>query len=242
MDHSHRLAGVIGALLVLPARPLISQTCAGSPSFSETRFRAAASFASYAYATALGASFSTGGKLYATFSGGTSYDREQDARTYDLSLTGGADITDNSARIYFCPLALLSISLGPYDYLLSQTDYRYIDVAVGVGVAVPIRSSRFSMIPGMGGRVARIRVSRIPSEAERQQGVPQWTQSDTYWHFSAGLGFVFKQTLTIKPEFTLVTGLVPPGEPNTFAAPFGRDENDLSVGVTVAFNFGRRSR
>lgn len=238
-----KIVGRLVALVLLSAGQLAAQVCAGSPSLRDSRFRAAASIASYAYATALGVSFTTGKQFYGTLGGGTTYDTEQDARTYDLSITGAADVTDSTGRIYFCPLAAISLSLGPYEYLLSQTDYRYVDVALGAGVAVvAVRSTRFTAIPSLGLRIARITVSQIPSEAARQAGQPGWTQGDTYKLWTAGVGLVFGQSVTVRPEFTMTTGLIPATEANWFAAPFGRDENDVSIGLSLAITFGRRSR
>jgi hypothetical protein len=224
-------------------KPLIAQVCAGYPSLTETRFRATGSLASYAYATAWGASFTAGKTFYATFGVGTSYDREQDARTYDFSLSGGADIADRTRRLYLCPLVTVALALGPYDYLLSQTDYRYVDAALGLGfAAVAIRSTRVAVIPSVGVRLARITVSQIPSDAQRQAGVPGWTQGDSYFLFTAGLGVILGRVVTVRPELTLTTGLVPVSEPNAFAAPFGRDENDVGIGISFGINFGRRNR
>jgi hypothetical protein len=54
----------LALLAVLAPASLRAQVCAGFPSLRDTRFRVAASAASYTYATALGVSLTAGKKVF----------------------------------------------------------------------------------------------------------------------------------------------------------------------------------
>jgi len=215
--------------------------CAGFPSLRDTRFRVAASAASYTYATALGVSLTAGRKVFGTLGAGVTHDGELHASTYDLSLEGGADIAFGpERRVFLCPVAALSVSLGPHDFLLQPEDYRYVSGTLGLGLAaVAVRGHRLTVLPAGGLRAVRLRATRTYTSPEETIG---WTESDTYLLFTLGVGLVFNEVLTIRPGVTVPFDFVPPGAPYPFAVPFGREEREVSLGISVGINFGRRTR
>jgi hypothetical protein len=227
----------------LPVAGLRAQVCAGFPSLRGTRYRVAASAANYTYATALRASFTTGKTVFGTLGAGWTRDAELDASAFSISLQAGADIADRSGRVFLCPVADVSVSLGPYNFALERYDYRYVDRSIGLGLAaVAVRSPRFSLLLTGALRAARVTVTAWPTGWQRASGSVAWTQGDDYWLASFGAGFVFGEKVTIRPEVTVPFGLAPPDAPNSFAVPFGRENREVSLGISVGINFGARTR
>jgi hypothetical protein len=214
--------------------------CAGFSSLRDAHVRVAAGAASYTYATALGVSVTAGRSIYATIGAGRTRDAELDASTYPLSLELGADISGGPRRVFVCPVAGVAVSLGPYNYLLSQQNYRYVDRFVGLGLAAVAVQTRGLMILLSG----QLRAARITAtywytgdQAATSSG---WSASDDYWLASLGVGIVLGGRVTIRPGVTIPFGLVPPGAPTWFAVPFGREKNEVSLGIAVGFSFGGR--
>jgi hypothetical protein len=231
----------LALLGVLQPASLRAQVCAGFPSLANSRYRVAASAASYTYATALGASLTAGRKVFGTLGAGVTHDGELHASTYDLSLEGGADIAIGAGRrVFLCPVAALSVSLGPYDFLLRPEDYRYASGTLGLGLAaVAVRGRRLTVLPAGGLRAVRLTATRTFTSPEETIG---WTESDTYLLFTLGVGLVFNEVLTIRPGVTVPFGFVALGAPYPLAVPFAREEGEISLGISVGVNFGRRTR
>jgi hypothetical protein len=231
----------IALLAVLAPASLRAQVCAGFPSLRDTRFRVAASAASYTYATALGVSLTAGKKVFGTLGAGVTRDGELHATTYDFGLEGGTDIAIGAERrLFLCPVAALSVSLGPYDFLLRPEDHRSVSGAVGLGLAgVAVRTHRLTVLPAGGLRAVRLRATRTYTSPEETIG---WTESDTYVLFSLGVGLVVNEALTIRPGVTLPFRLAGRGNEYAAAVPFGREEREVSLGISVGINFGRRTR
>lgn len=134
-----------------------------------------------------------------------------------------------SAVCSLCPLGALSVSLGPNDPLLSAVSRRT-EVSLGLGVAaVTIRSHRLSV-----NLAGSLRVNRLTAKAGNRSA------SDTYWLTTAGVGFVINGSLTIRPNMSVPFGFVPPGAATYFAVPFGREDGEVSLGISVGINLGRR--
>ena len=47
--------------------------------------------------------------------------------------------------------------------------------------------------------------------------------------------------VTIRPGVTIPFGFIPPERPEDYAVPFGRENGELSFGIEVGVNFGRRT-
>lgn len=222
---------------------LPAQVCAGFPSLRDSHFRLAVSVASHTYATAFRTAFTTGRSVYGTLGIGRTRDVELDASTFDIDLEAGADLSFGERRVALCPLAALKVSLGPYDFLLSQTDFLYMEGRLGLGAAAVIRlSPRLTVLPTGGFRAARLTLTERPSPGQLAGNVPRRSRSDLYWLLSFGMGFVFDDVLTIRPGVTVPFGLPGAGAPNRFVVPFGVEERELSLDVSVGYSFGNHSR
>lgn len=230
---------VVVALTVLAlvrAAPLSAQVCSGFAALDDTRFRVAAGAASHTYANALGVSLTAGGTVFGTASAGRLYDEGFDASAFDVGLEAGADIPAREGRVYACPLAALSVSFGPREFLLfPDHGYRRVSGALGVGLAaIAIRHRGLAVHPAGGVRLVRLSARESYRDGT---GVAYRRENDTYWLLNAGVGLVFNDVLTIRPGVTVPFDLA-----RTYAVPFGREENELSLGIEVGINFGRRAR
>ena len=233
----------IALLAALVPDPLPAQACTAFPSLRDRPVRIAGSAVTHRYATALGFSVAAGKDVFATLAAGRTRDGELDATTLDIGLEGGADIPLGSARRdYFCPLAALSLALGPNEFLLADENRRSIEAALGLGLAwIPVKARRLAVILAGGFRVARITVTHIPGAASRAYTESR-SRSDVYWLFSLGAGFVLGDVLTIRPGVTVPFGLAERALSDLDVTPFGREEQELSLGLAVGVSFGRRAR
>jgi hypothetical protein len=225
------------------ARGLPAQVCAGFPSLRQARFRVAGAAAAYRYARVVGASFTTGRDTYATLAVGRTRDDELDANTYDFRLTVGADVSVAGARrLNVCPGIEVSESLGPYDFLLQEGDWRSREAALRLGLAASaLRLGPLMVIPHGSVRLTRLTVTRYPSPGERQSFVMTLRNTDLYWLLSGGVGLALHDAVTVRPGFTIPLGLMPPEAGGSYAVPFGRAEGEVSFDVSVGIGFGRRS-
>jgi len=235
------LPGLLGLLLPGVTR---AQLCTGFPSLRETRFRAAASAASYSFADALGASFAVGGRAFVVLGAGRTRDAELDASTVDLTIAAGADVwIDAGHRVLLCPMAGAKLSLGPNDFLLSGRNFDYSEPQLGLGLtAVAARTRRLTVLPAIGVRAARLTLTKkrpdaTSPEQRRRSG------TDVYWLFSLALGLTLDEVWTIRPGVTVPFGLVDPSSPDRehrFVIPFGRREGELSLDIAIGFSLRRR--
>lgn len=226
-------------LLVLAlclAAPLPAQVCAGFAALDQTRFRAAASTASYTYASAVGASLTAGGRAFGTLGVARAFDEELAVAAYDVGLEVGADLTDRGRRVFLCPVAAFSGSVVPRgSVVFGGTGFRRLSGGLGVGLAVvALRSRRFAIHPAASARVVRLRARESYPGGHREE-------SDTYFLLSGGVGLVIMDVLTIRPGISVPFGLQPPMGPAGFATPFGREEQERSLDISIGINFGRRA-
>lgn len=238
---SLRFPMLVSLLLTdLSAAPLAAQVCAGFPPLSERHIRAVVSAASYSYATSLGASFVAGNQVFGILGAARTRDGELDASTLELRLEGGADLAIGpNRRMFLCPSLGVSMEFGPYNLLLRDDDFRAVAGALGLGVAaVAVRSPGLVIVVTGSLHVVRLAATETATGFERIT----WKSKDTYGLLGLSAGFSFDDLLTIRPGVTVPFGLLPPGNPDDFAVPFGREERELSVGVSVAVGIGRRRR
>lgn len=233
----------LALLCELQAGRLPAQVCAGYRSMERAHFRVTAGAESFSYATRLAVSATAGRTLFGTVGVGRTRDRELDASAVDIGLEVGADIPDRARQLYLCPVAAVSVSLGPNDFLLEQDDYRYVDRAVGLGAAaVAVQSRRIGVVVIGGVRAARLTATFVPSAEKRASGSLGQSLSDNYWLMNVGVGFVLKDVVAIRQSVSVPFGLAPPEAPNALAVPFGREEREFSLGIAVGIVFGGRNR
>ena len=220
--------------------PLAAQVCAGLPSLRERPLRLTATAAHYTYATALGLSLTGGRTIYGTLGFGRTRDPELDASTYPISAEIGADIAIGDG-LFLCPVVSAAVSLGPYDFELSQYDFRYVDRGAGLGLAGVAVSGRWINVIVAGSvRAARVTGTYWPtgSKAATSSG---WSQAGDYWLAGFSVGVEMGQTLTIRPGITWPFRVTYP-EGAWFASPFGRKPDEVSLGIAVSIGLGRRGR
>jgi hypothetical protein len=249
-DARRFFAIALTAFGLFSATPLSAQACAGFPPFAETRYRVAAEAASYSYATNVGASLSAGvSSAFATLAGGRTRDAELDASTLDLSLTSGIEVAAGRSKptggpsLFVCPVVAATVTFGPHDFLGSESDYRSNDLAIALRIGSSVgRVSQVAIIPAVEIRASRMTMKHLPSPDQIEAGVPGWTRSDTYQLISAAVGFAFKDMWTIRPSLSVPFGFVPPEEESAFVVPFGREDREISFGISMSINFGKRTR
>lgn len=238
-------AAVVGTTAADPAR---AQVCAGYPSLLVAPLRVSASAASHRYARTVGGSVAGGRSAYAALSLARTKDDELDAWTIDLGVEGGADVPLGPARRDFlCPLAGLSASFGPNGYLLRDENYRYLEGALGIGLAsVLIRGRPVSLVVAGGVRAVHLTVTMSPGPSERSAGVSGWSGNDLYGLFTLAAGIVVLERVTVRPVLSIPFGFPPPdpGSRDAYAVPFGREDGEISLGIALGIGLGpgRRPR
>ena len=224
-----------GALWAPGAR---AQVCDGFASLRDRHFRVTASEASYSYATALAGSFTAGSTLFGTVAAGRTHDSELDASTFDIGLEAGADLPTPEGSLFLCPAATATLSLGPYDFLLTGTTFRYVDRAVRLGAALlAIRSPGLKLVVTGGVSAARISVVYWPSAEAQATGSEGRSASANYWLWSAGVGLVVSDRFTVRPSLTVPVGFPAAGTSTDWVAPFGREDSELSFGISFGISF-----
>jgi hypothetical protein len=185
-----------------------------------------------------------GDDIYSELALGRTRDEVLDAETYDTRLTIGADVPVSAARrVFICPSITAAVSLGPYNFLLDEGDYRYVEGGMGLGLAaLAVRIGHLLIAPYGAARIVRLTAMRIPSPAERRANVPFLIHTDVYWLLNAGVGLTVGDALTVRPEITVPLGLIPPGAMSSYAVPFGREEGEISFDISVGISFGSRRR
>jgi hypothetical protein len=231
---------VASSAILLPPRTR-AQVCDGYASLRDRHFLVAASFASYSYAKSLEGSFAAGGVLYASAAAGWTHDAELDASTADLRAAVGADLAVGlTRRVFLCPAASVSVSLGPYNFLAEQQDYRYVDRAIRMGLAaIPIRTGHLALIAFGGLSLSRLTVIYWPTGLSRALDAEGGGGTGTYWLASGGVAVLLDDVLALRPTITVPFGLRPAGL-NDFVVPFGRENNEVSLGISIGVSFGRR--
>ena len=214
------------------AARLSAQVCDAFPSLREGRVRVSADLASYTYATALGVTLGAGKDLNAAVGVGRTRDSDLDASALDVRFALAADIPFSAARrVFLCPLAAYTMTFGPNDYLLTRQDYRYRDLALGLGFGVvAVRIPGLAVLLTAGFRESRLTTIRT-----------DWpTVVNTYGLWTLGIGLAFDGVLTVRPSVSIPVGFVRPGQRTDYAVPFGREEGEASLGVSIGINFGKR--
>ena len=232
-------------LALLPCAEARAQVCTGFGSLSGSRYRVDVSAANYTYATAVRASVTAGRNLFATVGIGSTRDAELHASTYDLSAQAGYDVPMGREPIAFCPLMTLSYSLGPYDFMLDEGHFTYLDAGVGLGLAVvAVRTARLTVIPAVDVRYSRLALRRIPSARQQVTEGSGFLLTDWYGVTSASLGIVVSGAVVVRPGVTVPLGLVPIRHQSwdDWVVPFGREEGEISLNLSVGISFGRRTR
>jgi hypothetical protein len=229
-----RVAGlpVIAAALAAGAGAAAAQVCEGLRPLEWGRVHVAAGAASHTYASAVDASVTAGQNAYMTVNAARTHDAEIHATAWDIGISGGYDGALDPRRAGFvCPRAALSLSLGPRDYMLSEIGFRRAEASVGLGLAMVAHVGPVTFVPVAGASVHRLRATPV-TDAD----VSGWLDpaSDTYVVVSLAVGVRMGGRVTLRPGLTVPLGLVEAGSHQDYVAPFGREEAELSLGITMA--------
>jgi hypothetical protein len=224
------VCAVLGLACVALPGPLGAQVCSGLASLRERHFQLAAEVASYTSATAIEGSFTAGKAMYATIASGTTRNDMLDASTFDLRGEVGADVALGPAhRVFVCPVASYALSHGPDDFLLTGENYRYTGPSVGLGLAaVAVRTRHLEVFVAGGWRAVQLTTAR--------SGWPNVTNDYQLWTLEAGL--VVDGRFTVRPSLSIPTGFEPVGTRNDYAVPFGREDGEISLGISIGISFG----
>ena len=139
--------------------------------------------------------------------------------TLDLAATAGYQIAVTQ-QVHVCPLADVALQLGPNDAFESGVDRSTWSTALGfaAGTAFSLRPD-LSLVPAIS-----LKVGRRTHEAENSAGATLFHIVETYGVAQLHLGLVLDQNVSVRPTVEL---------------PLGLAGGNLSVGLTMGYNFGR---
>lgn len=230
------VAAVLASLLVTPA--VSAQVCAGFAALDDTRFRLSTGTAVYRYANAHSISVATGRAAWLGARFSIVDDNDLDATAYAGALEVGADVVREERSYLICPLAGASYSIVPIGTLMLGDGLGLEHISAEAGFGLAGAGTRLA-----GGRVhplASFRITRIWWRLmERRIGETRSRRGDDM-HFvaGAGMGFVIGDRLTVRPGVAVPFGMSPSGYA---AVPFGRENNEIALDLSIGFNFGRRT-
>ena len=209
------------ALFAVVNAPAAAQTCLGLPSHSNGQMQVTGN----ATFTDLSNSFGTSigyGKTAGIFGnaqlGTTSYDG-LDGSAIDLGAQAGYQLTVSQAQV--CPVASLSLGMGPNDVDGAGTDLSSRQGTIGFAVGKVMGSNpKMKLVPNAGLGLAY-------RQQKLDDGTSSVEASETYGQASVGLGLIFNSHIAVRPSISI---------------PLGSDfSNDPSFGLTVAYNFGSKA-
>jgi len=213
------------ALFAVVNAPAAAQTCLGLPSHANGQMQVggAASF-SDVY-NSFGASFGYGqpGSVFGKATlGRTSYDGLDGSAT-DIGAQVGYQMTvGRSAQASVCPVASLSLGMGPNDVDAGGTDVSGRQGSIGFAVGKVMGGSpRMQIVPNAGLGLA-YRKDKLDDGTN-----PAQENSETYGLASVGVGLIFNSNIAVRPSVSI---------------PLGSDlSNDPTFGLSVAYNFGTKA-
>jgi hypothetical protein len=217
---------IVGGLAALPTAAT-GQVCSGFASFAQGPFQVLGSAAFNDEAKSFGGGFAFGGAgAFGQVSIGTTSFDNLDGSSFNFGGGAGYQVSLDKRRIFhLCPIASVAFASGPNDIDvfgdgslvldLSETDFEF---AVALG-AVASRSGQTQIIP-----VGSLAFVSATLKAKDQVSGTSDSQSETFGLLGLGLGFVFNQVFTLRPNVAIPIGLE--GASTTFS-------------VTLSVNFGR---
>jgi hypothetical protein len=211
------------ALVAAVNAPAAAQTCLGLASFSSGKMQVSGNGQFQDGANRFGAGFNYGlpaGIFAGAQLSSTSYEAA-DASSLGIGANVGYQLTvGKAANVHVCPVASLELGMGPDDEA-SNTDISQRNATLGFSLGKTMAASpRMQIIPAAGLGLAYV------SQKTEVDGVSAPNQSETYGLARLGVGFVFNQTIAVRPSVDI---------------PLGLDNSDPSFGLTVAYSFGSKA-
>lgn len=220
---------------------LVAQVCELPVPTAGWGWTMSGSVASYRYANSVGAGvvasrFVRDTPGFARIAIDRVRDDELDASSMNIAMATAIRLRNDRTGLFVCPTASSSVGLGPYDFLLSGEDYRYLDVSLGSAIGAFLRTKgRFQFVSTAEVRAVWLHAGwnvHLPGETLRRDG------SDVYWLGGAHVSVRFRERLSLRSGITIPFGLVAPSNSEAFVTPFGRENGEISWGLSVSFSFG----
>jgi len=213
------------ALFAVANAPAAAQTCLGLPSHANGQMQVSGNAAFTDLSNSYGASFGYGqaaGVFGKASLARTSYDGF-DGSAMDLGAQVGYQLSvGRVAQAQVCPVASLTLGMGPKDIDAGGTDLSSRQGTLGFSVGkVMSTSPKMQIVPNAGLGLA-YRKDKLDDGTN-----PALESSETYGLASLGVGLIFNSNIAVRPSVSI---------------PLGSDlNNDPTFGVTVAYNFGSKA-
>jgi len=209
------------ALVAVVNAPAAAQTCLGLPSHSNGQMQVTGNASFTDLSNSFGTSFGYGqprGIFGNAQLGTTSFDGV-DGSAIDLGAQAGYQLTVSQAQV--CPVASLSLGMGPKDIDGAGTDMSSRQGTIGFAVGKVMGSNpRMRIVPNAGLGLAYRKL-------KLDDGTASVEASETYGQASVGVGLIFNSHIAVRPSISI---------------PLGSDlSNDPTFGLTVAYNFGSKA-
>jgi hypothetical protein len=209
------------ALVAVVNAPAAAQTCLGLPSHSNGQMQVSGNAAFTDLSNSFGAGIGYGqpaGIFGSLQLGTTSYDGF-DGSAIDLGAQAGYQLTVSQAQV--CPVASLSLGMGPKDVDGAGTDISSRQGTIGFAVGKIMGANpKMKFVPNAGLGLAY-------RQLKQDDGTSSFEASETYGHASIGVGLIFNNNIAVRPSISI---------------PLGSDlSNDPTFGVAVAYNFGSKA-
>jgi hypothetical protein len=213
------------ALIAVVNAPAAAQACLGLPSHANGQMQVAGNASFTDLYNSFGASIGYGqprGIFGNAQLGTTSFDN-LDGSQIDLGVQGGYQLTvGKAAQAQVCPVASLSLGMGPKDIGGTGVDASGTNGTLGLAVGKVMGGNpRMKVVPN-GSLGLAYRKQKLDDGTN-----PALEASETYGLASVGVGLIFNSNIAVRPSVSI---------------PLGSDfSNDPTFGLTVAYNFGSKS-
>jgi hypothetical protein len=215
----------IAICLLLAANPfaLQAQTCEGLPSFAKYKanLNAGVELGEDATAFSAGVSFGRDRGPFGTVAGSlVSWDNDFGS-SYGIGVGGGLQKPlAPSNKVWMCPIVAANMSFGPnIDILGDEVKLSSQSLSAGVSVGSEMSGgASFNLIPTAS---LSLIYGRTKSEAFGESE----TVSDTYAALNGGVGFLFNQSLVVKPFVNI---------------PLGLEDADATFGIVFSIGISKR--
>ena len=209
------------ALVAVVNAPAAAQTCLGLPSHSNGQMQVSGNAAFTDLSNSFGAGFGYGqpGGIFGSAQlGTTSYDGF-DGSAIDLGAQAGYQLTVSQAQV--CPVASLSLGMGPKDVDGAGTDISSRQGTIGFAVGKVMGSNpKMKFVPNAGLGLAY-------RQLKQDDGTTSIEASETYGQASVGLGLIFNSHIAVRPSISIPLG--------------SHANNDPTFGLAVAYSFGSKA-
>jgi len=213
------------ALFAVVTAPAAAQTCLGLASHSAGQMQVGGNAQFTDIYNSYGASFGYGqpaGIFAKANLGRTSYDGLDGSAT-DLGAQVGYQLTvGRVAQMQVCPVASLSLGMGPNDIDGGGTDLSSQQGNIGFAVGKVMSSSPSMQVVPNAGLGLAYRKDKLDDGTN-----PALETSETYGLASIGVGLIFNSNIAVRPSVSI---------------PLGSDfSNDPTFGLAVAYSFGTKA-